>query len=80
MRRPNRTMKPLAVVTPQLRPMNIGDPVTFRGRSCYLRGLDPMSVSERRAELEDATTGERFAAPLEEVQPATERFDENPLS
>ena len=70
----------VAVVTPQLRPMNIGDPVTFRGRSCYLRGLDPMSVSNRRAELEDASTGERFAAPLDEVEPAAERFDENPLS
>ena len=70
----------LAEVTPQLRPMKIGDLVTFRGRSCYLRGLDPMSVSDRRAELEDACTGERFAAPLDEVKPAAERFDENPLS
>ena len=66
--------------TPQLRPMNIGDLVTFRGRACYLRGLDPMSVSDRRAELEDACSGECFAAPLAEVEPAVERFDEKPLS
>ena len=80
MSRRNRTMNHVAVVTPQLRPMNIGDLVTFRGRSCYLRGLDPMSVSERRAELEDAATGERFAALLDEVKAPAERFDEKPLS
>ena len=48
--------------------MRIGDLVTYQGRACYLRGLDRMSVSGRRAELEDARTGERFGAPIEEVE------------
>ena len=49
--------------------MEIGDLVIHAGRPCYLRGLDPMSVSGRRAELEDAATGERFHVPLEEISP-----------
>lgn len=48
--------------------MEIGDLVTFRGRLLVLRGLDPMSVPDRRAELEDPATGERFHAPLDEVE------------
>jgi hypothetical protein len=47
--------------------MEIGDPVTHQGRPCVLRGLDPMSVDERRALLEDVETGERFWVPLAEL-------------
>ena len=47
--------------------MEIGSLVTYQGRPYYLRGLDPMSVSDRQAELEDAFTHERISAPLEEV-------------
>src|SRR6476646_10666266 len=36
--------------------MEIGDLVTYRGRSYVLRGLDPMSVDDRRAHLEAAMT------------------------
>ncbi len=50
--------------------LKIGDLVAYRGRLCYLRGLDPMSVTDRRAELEDAETGERLSVPLDEVEPA----------
>jgi hypothetical protein len=57
--------------------MEIGSLVTYQGRPCYLRGLDPMSVSGRRAELEDAFTHERFSAPLDEVvDPHALREDE----
>ena len=52
----------------QLRKMQIGDLVTYDGAVYVLRGLDPMSVSDRRAELEDPATGERFRAPLSEVE------------
>ncbi|MDQ3065792.1 MAG: hypothetical protein M3R12_01385 [Actinomycetota bacterium] len=38
--------------------MQIGDPVTHAGRRYILRGLEPMSVPDRRADLEDAETGE----------------------
>jgi hypothetical protein len=49
--------------------MNIGDLVLFQGRRYYLRGLDPMSVPDRRAMLEDAETGERLSAPIEDIEP-----------
>jgi len=49
--------------------MKIGDLVTYEGRSYVLRGLEPMSVPGRRAELEDADTGEPIVAPLDEVSP-----------
>ena len=51
--------------------MNIGDLVLHQGRRYYLRGLDPMSVPDRRAMLEDAETGERASAPVEEIEPCT---------
>jgi hypothetical protein len=47
--------------------MKIGDLVLHQGRRYYLRGLDPMSVPERRAFLEDAVTGEETIAPIEEI-------------
>ena len=48
--------------------MEIGSLVTYQGRAYYLRGLDPMSVSDRQAELEDAFTGARVSVPLDEVE------------
>jgi hypothetical protein len=53
--------------TVALRHMEIGSLVTYQGRPYYLRGLDPMSVSDRRAELEDAFTHERISVPLDDV-------------
>jgi hypothetical protein len=47
--------------------MRIGDPVTYEGRRYVLRGLDPMGVPDRRAEIEDAETGERFRVPVSEL-------------
>ncbi len=59
--------------------MKIGDLVTYRGRPCYLRGLDPMSVSDRRAELEDAFTAERLSVLLADVEErAREGLTEEP--
>jgi len=49
--------------------MKIGDLVTYEGRSYVLRGLEPMSVPNRRAELEDLETGECLLVPLAEVSP-----------
>ena len=48
--------------------MQLGSLVIHKGRPYYLRGLDPMSVSDRQAELEDAFTGGRVFVPLDEVQ------------
>ena len=48
--------------------MQLGSIVTHKGRPYYLRGLDPMSVSDRQAELEDAFTGARVSVPFAEVE------------
>jgi len=61
-----------------LRRMRIGDPVIYHGRELTLRGIDPMSVPERRAEVEDPDTGERFTVAfdeLEEASPGPPGFD-----
>jgi hypothetical protein len=50
--------------------MKIGDLVLYRGRAYYLRGLDPMSVLDRKVFLEDAETGEELTAPAAEVEPS----------
>ena len=49
--------------------MKIGDLVLFHGRAFYLRGLDPMSVPDRRAILEDPETGREVRVPLDDVEP-----------
>jgi hypothetical protein len=49
--------------------MKIGDLVLYLGRHYYLRGLDPMSVPNRQAFLEDAVTGEERTAPVVEIEP-----------
>ena len=48
--------------------MKIGDLVLHQGRSYFLRGLDPMSVPDRRAIIEDAHTGEERSVPIEELE------------
>ena len=50
-----------------MRHMEIGSLVSYQGRAYYLRGLDPMSVTDRQAELEDVFTHERISVPLDEV-------------
>ena len=52
--------------------MEIGDLVIYLGQTYVLRGLDPMSVPDRQAVLEDPQTGERRNAPYDEVTPASE--------
>jgi hypothetical protein len=53
--------------------MHIGDLVTHNGETYVLRGLDPMSVPDRRAVLEHAETGERCQVPFAEIVPAPEQ-------
>ena len=47
--------------------MKIGDLVTYEGKAYVLRGLEPMSVPDRRVELEDPESGEVVVVPLAEV-------------
>jgi hypothetical protein len=49
--------------------MEIGELVTYQGRTYVLRGLEPMSVPDRRAELEDPETGAHLTVPFAEVSP-----------
>jgi hypothetical protein len=58
--------------------MNIGDLVLYQGRPHYLRGLDPMSVPERRAVLEDAETGEEVTVPIAELETPPANGDQPP--
>ena len=50
----------------------IGDHVLYNGRLYILRGIDPMSVSERRAQLEDAETGELTQVLVDEIEQTAE--------
>ena len=47
--------------------MRIGDPVTYQGRRYVLRGLDPMGIPDRLADIEDAETGEVIRVPVSEL-------------
>jgi hypothetical protein len=49
--------------------MRIGDQVTYQGRVLVLLGHDPMSVTDRRAEVADPHTGERFFVPFDDLEP-----------
>jgi hypothetical protein len=49
--------------------VEIGDLVTYEGKAYVLRGLEPMSVPDRRVELEDPENGELVVVPLAEVSP-----------
>ena len=49
--------------------MRIGDHVVHDGRVYVVLGLDPMGVPGRRADLEDAETGERVRIPVTELEP-----------
>ena len=50
--------------------MRIGDVIIWKGRRYVLRGLEPMSVPDRCAELEDEATGERVEVPVAELEAA----------
>ena len=55
--------------------LRIGDEVIYHGRVLVLRGLEPMSVLARRAEVEDPVTGGRLVVPLDELEPPPPEFD-----
>jgi hypothetical protein len=49
--------------------MRIGEKVIYGGRVLVLVGLDPMSLPDGRAELQDPKTGERLRVPIAELEP-----------
>ena len=52
--------------------MRIGDLFDYEGKQYVVRGLDPMGVPERRADLEDAETGEQIRVPIANLHDARE--------
>ena len=48
--------------------MQIGERVIYHGRVLVLCGLEPMSVPNRRAQVEDPVTGERFGVAYDELE------------
>ena len=50
--------------------MKIDSYVIYEGRTYVLRGLDPMSMPDRRADLVDPETEERLQVPLASLVPA----------
>ena len=48
--------------------MAIGDYVLYQGRRYVLVGLDPMSVTDRCAEIKDPDSGELLRVPLDDVE------------
>jgi hypothetical protein len=58
--------------------MRIGDQVIYHGIALVLIGLEPMSMPDRRAQVEDPASGERFDVAydeLEEMPPEPQGFD-----
>ena len=50
--------------------MRIGDHLDYEGKRYIVRGLDPMGVPDRRADLEDAETGASIRVPISELADA----------
>ena len=50
--------------------MRIGDILDHEGKRYVVRGLDPMGVPERRADLEEVATGESIRVPIAELDDA----------
>lgn len=51
--------------------MMLGDAVTYRGKPHVVRGLQPMSVPERRAQVEDLESGRRVWVPMNDLTPTS---------
>ncbi len=47
--------------------MRIGDPVIYQGKPYVLRGLDPMGIPDRYADIEDVDTGVAIRVPVSEL-------------
>ena len=58
--------------------MKIGEVLTYNGRTYVLLGLQPMSVPDRRAELEDTETGEVVSIPCSLLAQTSEGLGEQP--
>jgi hypothetical protein len=58
--------------------MEIGTVFTYDGRTYVLLGFEPMSVPDRRAELQDAETGEVVRIPWSVLARSSEGLPKHP--
>jgi hypothetical protein len=49
--------------------MRIGDTVIYRGKRYVLRGLEPMGIPDRLAEIEEASTGRLLRVRVADLRP-----------
>jgi hypothetical protein len=56
--------------------MEIGDTLTYNGRTYVLLGMEPMSVPDRKAQLRDTETGEIVSVPCSILAQSSEGFGE----
>jgi hypothetical protein len=56
--------------------MEIGKVLNYGGRTYVLLGMEPMSVPDRRAELEDTDTGEIVSVPCSILAQSSEGLGE----
>jgi hypothetical protein len=57
--------------------MKIGEVLTYNGRTYVLLGLEPMSVPDRRVELEDTQTGDIVSVPYALLAQSSEGLSEH---
>jgi hypothetical protein len=58
--------------------MEIGKVLNYDGRTYVLLGMEPMSVPDRKAELQDAETGEVIRIPCSVLARTSEGLSEQP--
>jgi hypothetical protein len=58
--------------------MEIGNVFHYGGRTYVLLGMEPMSVPDRKAELQDTETGEIVSVPCAILAQNSEGFGEDP--
>jgi hypothetical protein len=57
--------------------MEIGEVLSYDGRTYVLLGMEPMSVPERKAELRDTETGEIVSVSCSILAQSSEGFGEH---
>jgi len=60
--------------------MEIGEHLTYEGRTYVLLGMEPMSVPDRKADLRDTETGEVVSVLCSILAQSSEGFGQQPLS
>jgi hypothetical protein len=60
--------------------MHVGDRVIWEERVYVVRGFDPMSIADERAEIDDPVSGARIRVRVDELRPAPTATTDDPLT